>query len=195
MAHSFRALSLAEVRALLNSPVHEERHLALLILVLQVAKCDESHLKRVYDLYLGSTRFINNWDLIDCSAPQVVGGHLMTESREPLLTLAKSTSLWERRIAVVSTQHLIRRGEFGETTAISELLLGDGEGLIHKATGWMLREVGRKDQSVLEGFLKQYGTVMPRTMLRYVIERFALDQRRAYLRGKNSTAEGDTDAV
>jgi len=193
LAHSFRALSLAEVRALLNSPVHEERHLALLILVLQVAKCDESHLKRVYDLYLGSTRFINNWDLVDCSAPQVVGGHLMTESREPLLTLAKSTSLWERRIAVVSTQHLIRRGEFGETTAISELLLGDGEGLIHKATGWMLREVGRKDQSVLEGFLDRHATDMPRTMLRYAVEKFPPERRRAYLGRTKPTVEGAAD--
>jgi 3-methyladenine DNA glycosylase AlkD len=103
--------------------------------------------------------------------------------------------LWERRIAIVSTQHFIRHEEFDETLEISRLLLEAEEDLIHKAVGWMLREVGKKVQSVLEGFLKRYGTVMPRTMLRYAIERFTPDQRRAYLRGENSTAEGDTDAV
>jgi 3-methyladenine DNA glycosylase AlkD len=190
VSRSFRALPLAEIRALLNSPVHEERHLALMILVLQVAKCDDGHRKRAYDLYLGNTRFVNNWDLVDCSAPQVVGGYLMTESREPLSVLAKSTSLWERRIAVVSTQHFIRHGEFGDTLAISELLLGDEEDLIHKAAGWMLREVGKKDQSVLEGFLDRHGAVMPRTMLRYAIERFPSDQRRAYLRTKKPSGRG-----
>ena len=192
VARSFRALPLDEVRALLNSPVHEERHLALLVLVLQVAKCDGDHRRRAYDLYLGNTRFINNWDLVDCSAPQVVGGFLMTEPREPLFVLAKSGNLWERRIAIVSTQHFIRRSEFGETLAISELLLGDEEDLIHKATGWMLREVGKKDQSALEGFLDQHAGVMPRTMLRYAIERFPPDQRRAYLQ-KTTLVKGDAD--
>ncbi|MCE9561752.1 MAG: DNA alkylation repair protein [Planctomycetes bacterium] len=128
-----------------------------------------------------NTQFINNWDLVDCSAPQVVGGFLMTKPREPLLSLAKSKSLWERRIAIVSTQHFIRHGEFDETLAISRMLLGDTEDLIHKATGWTLREVGKKDQSVLEGFLDRHGAVMPRTMLRYAIEKFPPDQRRAYL--------------
>jgi 3-methyladenine DNA glycosylase AlkD len=193
VARSFRALPLDEVRALLNSPVHEERHLALLVLVLQVAKCDADHRKRVYDLYLGSTRFINNWDLVDCSAPQVVGGFLTAEPREPLFVLAKSTSLWERRIAIVSTQHFIRRGEFSETLAISRLLLGDGEDLIHKATGWMLREVGKKDRSVLEGFLERHAADMPRTMLRYAIEKFPPEQRRAYLARKKSTSTGAAD--
>src|SRR3954465_13253557 len=112
VSRSFRALPLDEIRALLDSPVHEERHLALMVLVLQVMKCDEAHRKRAYDLYLGNTRFVNNWDLVDCSAPQVVGGYLLTRPKEPLYTLARSKSLWERRIAVVSTQHFIRHGEF-----------------------------------------------------------------------------------
>jgi 3-methyladenine DNA glycosylase AlkD len=189
-SREFRALPLAEVEALLHSPAHEERHLALLILVLQVAKGDEAHRKQVFDLYLGNTRFVNNWDLVDGSAPQVVGGYLLTEPKEPLFALAKSASLWERRIAVVTTQHFIRHGEFDDTLAISELLLGDEEDLIHKATGWMLREVGQKDQSALEGFLEEHAAVMPRTMLRYAIEKFPPDQRRAYLRKKTNPSEG-----
>jgi 3-methyladenine DNA glycosylase AlkD len=193
VSREFRVLSLDEVRALLNSPVHEERHLALLILVLQVAKCDDEYRKRVYDLYLGTTRFINNWDLVDCSAPQVVGGFLTTGPREPLFTLAKSKSLWERRIAIVATQHFIRRGEFDETLAISRLFLGDKEDLIHKATGWTLREVGKKDQPVLEEFLERHAADMPRTMLRYAVEKFPPDRRRSYLGRKKPTNTGDAD--
>ncbi|MFO0799440.1 MAG: DNA alkylation repair protein [Gemmataceae bacterium] len=195
VARQFRALPPDELEALLNSPVHEERHLALMILVLQVEKCDDARRKAAFDFYLRNTRFVNNWDLVDCSAPQVVGGFLLDKPKKLLLKLAKSTSLWERRIAIVSTQHFIRHGRYDDTLAISRMLLEDEEDLIHKATGWMLREVGKKDQSVLEGFLDRHGTVMPRTMLRYAIERFTPDQRRAYLRSKNSSAEGDTDAV
>ncbi|MBN9120259.1 MAG: DNA alkylation repair protein [Planctomycetes bacterium] len=193
VSREYKTLPLDEVRALLHSPVHEERHLALLILVLQVAKCDGDFRKRAYDLYLGNTRFINNWDLVDCSAPQVVGGFLTAEPREPLFTLAKSTSLWERRIAIVATQHFIRRGEFAETLAIGELLLGDEEDLIHKATGWMLREVGKKDPPALEGFLDRHATAMPRTMLRYAIEKFPPEERRAYLERRKPTVEGVAD--
>jgi 3-methyladenine DNA glycosylase AlkD len=195
VARSFRDLPLDEIRSLLHSPIHEERHMALMVLVLQVANCDEAHHKRVFDLYLGNTRFINNWDLVDCSAPQVVGGYLLSRPNKPLLSLAKSKSLWERRIAIVSTQHFIRHGEFGETLAISELLLGDTEDLIRKATGWMLREVGKKDQAVLKGFLDRHGADMPRTMLRYSIERLPPDQRQAYLRGKTKPKEGAGDGL
>lgn len=193
VSRSFRALPLDEIRSLLNSPVHEERHLALLVLVLQVAKGDEAHRKRVYDLYLGNTPFVNNWDLVDCSAPQVVGGHLLTRPKEPLYTLVRSKSLWERRIAVVSTQHFIRHGEFADTLAVSELLLRDTEDLIHKATGWTLREVGKKDQSALEGFLDRHAAVMPRTMLRYAVEKFPPDRRRAYLHLKANPSGGTAD--
>jgi 3-methyladenine DNA glycosylase AlkD len=190
VAREFRALPLDEVRSLLHAPVHEERNVALLILVLRVAKGDAAHRKQVFEFYLGNTHFINNWDLVDCSAPQVVGGYLMTGPKEPLYTLAKSKSLWERRIAIVSTQHFVRHGRFAETLAVSELLLGDTEDLIHKATGWTLREVGKKDRAVLEGFLDRHATAMPRTMLRYAIERFPPDQRRAYLQKKTNASGG-----
>lgn len=190
LSRTFRALPLDEILSLLHSPIHEERQLALMILVLQVSKCEEADRKRAFDLYLGNTRFVNNWDLVDCSAPQIVGGFLLTKPKKPLLTLAKSKSLWERRIAIVSTQHFIRHGEYGETLEISQLLLQDKEDLIHKATGWMLREVGKKDQSVLEEFLDCHHAVMPRTMLRYAIERFSPNQRRAYLQ-KSRARTGD----
>lgn len=176
-----RAMPLEEIGTLLCSPIHEERHLALMILVLQAAKSDGSHRKAAFHLYGRSTQFVNNWDLVDCSAPQVVGGFLMNRSRKPLLRLARSGSLWERRIAIVSTQYFIRHGDLGETLAISQKLLKDKEDLVHKATGWMLREVGKKDQSVLEGFLDEHASAMPRTMLGYAIERFAPARRRAYL--------------
>lgn len=184
LAREFRTLPLEEIESLLKSPIHEERHLALTILVLQGSKCDDAQRKAVFDLYLRNTEFVNNWDLVDCSAPQIVGGFLINRSRKPLLQLAKSKSLWERRIAIVSTQYFIRQGDLGETLAISRKLLNDDEDLIHKATGWMLREVGKKDQAVLEGFLDEFGTSMPRTMLRYAIERFTPERRRAYLVAK-----------
>ena len=184
VSREFRSLPLEVIETLLNSPIHEERHLALMILVLQVAKCDDAHRRAVFDFYMQNTKFINNWDLVDCSAPHVVGGFLMDKSRKPLFSLTKSKSLWERRIAIVSTQYFIRHNDFGETLAISQKLLNDEEDLIHKSAGWMLREVGKKDQSVLAAFLDQHAAVMPRTMLRYAIERFSPDLRRQYLEQK-----------
>ena len=195
VSREFRSLPLEEVETLLNSPIHEERHLALMILVLQVAKFDDTHRRVVFDFYLRNTKFINNWDLVDCSAPQVVGGYLLDKSRKPLFQLTKSKSLWERRIAIVSTQYFIRHDDFADTLAISEKLLNDGEDLIHKAAGWMLREVGKKDQSVLEAFLDQHAAVMPRTMLRYAIEKFPPEQRRAYLEVKRTSNVGAADGL
>ncbi len=179
VSREFRALPLEDIESLLNSLAHEERHLALMILVLQVAKCDYAYRSALFDFYLSNTQFINNWDLVDCSAPQVVGGYLLNKPRKPLFDLASSTCLWERRIAIILTQVFIRHDDFGDTLAISQKLLKDKEDLIHKAAGWMLREVGKKDQAVLEAFLDQHGAVMPRTMLRYAIERFQPDQRQA----------------
>src|SRR5207248_1357595 len=167
---------------LLQSPVHEDRSLALLILADAATRGDAARRKQIYDLYLAHVRFVNNWDLVDVSAAAIVGGHLAGRSRRPLVRLAKSASLWERRIAVVATHHFIRRGEFADTLAVAELLLGDREDLIHKAVGWMLREVGQRDRAVLEGFLRRHRR-MPRTTLRYAIERFPEELRRAYLRG------------
>jgi 3-methyladenine DNA glycosylase AlkD len=195
VSREFRLLPLEEVEPLLNSPIHEVRHLALMILVLQVAKSDHAHRRVVFDFYMQNTKFVNNWDLVDCSAPQVVGGFLMDKSRKPLFDLAKSKSLWERRIAIVSTQHFIRQADFADTLAISQKLLKDKEDLIHKATGWMLREVGQKAEAVLEAFLDQHGAAMPRTMLRYAIEKFPPDQRRAYLQRKRTSSEGGSDGL
>lgn len=195
VSREFRSLPLEEIRSLLNSPIHEERRLALMILVLQVAKCDDAYRRVAFDFYLENTKFINNWDLVDCSAPQVVGGYLLNKSRKPLFQLTKSKSLWERRIAIVSTQHFIRHDDFADTLTISEKLLNDEEDLIHKATGWMLRVVGQKAQTVLEAFLDQHAAAMPRTMLRYAIEHFSPDQRRAYLQRKQASREGAADGV
>lgn len=184
LAREFRDLPLTEIEILLHSPIHEERMLALLVLVLSVSRCDERKKKSAYDFYMSHTQQINNWDLVDCSAPAVVGGYLKDRSRQPLVRLAKSDSLWERRIAVVATQHFIRLDEFDDTIRISRLLLVDKEDLIHKATGWMLREVGDRDTEVLEAFLEQHAAAMPRTMLRYAIEHFPTEKRRVYLAAK-----------
>ena len=140
--------------------------------------------KQFYEFYLANTRHVNNWDLVDVSAPSLVGGYLVDKSRQPLSGLARSKSLWERRIAIVATQHFIRQSDFVDTFKIAKILLGDDEDLIHKAVGWMLREVGRLAiKSSLETFLGEHYSQMPRTMLRYAIERFPLDQRQAYLKG------------
>lgn len=183
LSREFKALPLAEVPELLQSPIHEDRTIALLIMVRAVARATEDFRREAYELYLANTRYVNNWDLVDCSAPTLVGAYLMEKSRKPLHRLAKSTSLWERRIAIVATQHFIRHGDFADTLKIAALLLGDQEDLIHKATGWMLREVGKCDTEPLEEFLREHCRVMPRTMLRYAIEHFPEKKRQAYLRG------------
>ena len=153
-----------------------------MILVKQYERGDEKLRAAIYQLYLASTATINNWDLVDCSAPQIVGGHLAERSRRPLYRLVKSKSVWERRIALLATYHLIRLGEFDDTLALTESLLGDKHDLIHKAGGWMLREVGKRDRAALEKFLRKHAAKMPRTMLRYAIERFAPAERRRYLK-------------
>lgn len=183
VVREFRHLPLEEIGSLLKSPIHEERHLALMVLVLQVANCDDAHRQAAFDFYLENTKFINNWDLVDCSAPQVVGGFLLDKSRKPLFDLTRSKSLWERRIAIVSTQHFIRHADFADTLAICQKFLKDKEDLIHKATGWMLREVGDRDEGALMRFLDDHLSDMPRTMLRYAIEKFSPEQRRSFLKG------------
>jgi len=188
LARECRALPLTETEALLHSPIHEERLLALLVLVLGVEKCDDGHRKAVYDFYLGNTHQVNSWDLVDTSAPAIVGGYLRDKPRQPLVGLAKSASLWERRIAVVATQHFIRLEEFDDTLAISRLLLSDKEDLIHKSTGWMLREVGDRDEAALQAFLGENVAQMPRTMLRYAIEHLPPEKRREYLEADRSRA-------
>lgn len=200
-----RELSLRDTRHLLRSPVHEERLLALLLLVQAYRQGDPDRRQQIYDLYLRNTRHINNWDLVDCSAEHIVGAFLFSGCsggsvsrrlpgrKRPALhrsaatirlgRLARSTSLWERRIAIIATFHFIKRGEFTPTLAIARQLLRDREDLIHKAVGWMLREVGKRDLPAEERFLRQHYRQMPRTMLRYAIERFPEPKRQRYLRG------------
>jgi len=182
LAKEFAALSLAASQSLLQSQFHEERLLALLILVLQAAGADAKGRKEIYDLYLANMPRVNNWDLVDLSAPQLVGTYLQDRSRRALYRHARSKSLWERRISIVATFPFIREHDFADTLSIAEILLGDREDLIHKAVGWMLREVGKRDLAALEGFLCLHRQSMPRTMLRYAIERFEEEKRQAYLK-------------
>ncbi len=141
-------------------------------------------LKEIYELYLNNTRFVNNWDLVDSSAEHIVGAYLKDKTREPLHRLAESTDLWERRIAVMATFHFIKGGDFNDTLAIAEKLLTDKEDLIHKATGWMLREIGKRSLETEKGFLNRNSRKMPRVMLRYAIEKFPEIARRKYLKGE-----------
>ena len=183
LAKEYQALPLAETTQLLQSSIHEERLLALLILVLKYSKGNPSTQKTIYDLYLKHTKWINNWDLVDVTTPHIVGPFLMNRSREPLYRLAQSSSLWERRIAIITTFHFLKHGQFDDTLAIAEILLHDPEDLIHKAVGWMLREVGKRNLDAEEGFLQHHYRAMPRTMLRYAIEKFPEPKRQRYLKG------------
>lgn len=184
LAKEYRSLSLSETVRLLQSPIHEARLMALLILIHAYTRGDAAVRDRIYGEYLSNTRFINNWDLVDISAGHIVGAHLKNGGRERLRALAESEMLWERRIAVMATSYFIRQGEFDETLLITGLLLRDPEDLIHKAVGWMLREVGKRDLAVEESFLRANYRLMPRTMLRYAIEKFPEGLRRRYLRGE-----------
>jgi 3-methyladenine DNA glycosylase AlkD len=183
LAKQYRGISPADVRRILRSPIHEERLLALLILVFSYSKGDDSERKKIFELYLKNTKFINNWDLVDLSAGHIVGAFLADKDKRILLDLAKSKDLWERRISILATSHYIGRGEFAQTLRISKILLSDEEDLIHKAVGWMLREVGKRDLKTEEDFLKRHYKAMPRTMLRYAIERFPERKRQRYLKG------------
>ena len=186
VAREFRQLPVSEIEVLLQSTIHEERLLALLIAVHNAMKGDDSNRQSAYELYCRTIRHVNNWDLVDTSAPVIVGGYLHDKSRQPLVKFAKSPNLWERRIAIIATQYFIRLGEFDDTLKISKILLSDGEDLIHKATGWMLREVGKRDQIPLIAFLDEHGACIPRTALRYAIEHFPLEVRNEYLRSTRS---------
>ena len=182
LVKEFRAVDERTVLSLLVSPIHEKRMLALLILVKQFEAGTIEDRSRIYRLYLAHTDRINNWDLVDLSAPTIVGGYLHERSHRPLFRLAKSKSLWERRISILATFAFIRCNEFADSLAIADLLLHDPHDLIHKAVGWMLRDVGKKDQKQLEAFLIPRCRKMPRTMLRYAIEKFPEAKRQQYLR-------------
>ena len=182
-ARCHRELPPRTVGALLKSKYHEERLLAVLVLVVRYERGDEAERARVFETYLSMRRFVNNWDLVDSSAHKIVGPQLIDGDRSLLYELAASDDLWDRRIAIMSTYHFIREGEFSDTLRIAELLLDDEEDLIHKAVGWMLREVGNRDRKAEETFLRKHYRDMPRTMLRYSIEKFPERTRKAYLNG------------
>ncbi|HSE29839.1 MAG TPA: DNA alkylation repair protein [Candidatus Saccharimonadales bacterium] len=179
-------LKISEIDELLECPVHEVRMAALIIMTNQAAskKTPESQKKSLFDLYLKRTDKIDNWDLVDVSCRDVVGGFLENKPRAILYKLAKSKSLWERRISIVSTWAFIRKGDLDDTFRISEMLLGDSHDLIHKATGWMLREAGKKDRDQLLDFLDKHSSVMPRTALRYAIEHLSVEQRMHFMAQK-----------
>ncbi len=189
IAEKFSSLPLKELTLILHSSIHEERLSALLILVHQFEKNPERR-KELFDFYLANTQAVNNWDLVDLSAPNIVGRFIFNEGKKNpqliarLIALAESNNLWERRIAIVSTYYFIKNNRFDETLHIAELLLKDKHDLIHKAVGWMLREVGKKDVNVLKSFLAKHYKTMPRTMLRYSIEKFPEKERKAYLEGR-----------
>ncbi len=183
IAQKYRNLPLADTLALLRSSVHEERLLALIILKRKYQEGGQDEQAEIYGTYLDHTRYINNWDLVDASAEHIVGAYLKNRSREPLHALAHSESIWERRIAIMSTFHFIKNNEFDQTIRIAEILVSDSEDLIHKAVGWMLREVGKRDRNKEEFFLKKHYRSMPRTMLRYAIEKFPENLRQQYLQG------------
>jgi len=184
VAKRFSQLNLKEVQELLNNKIHDERMCALRILMMQYKKAKKDALKKrqIFEFYLKNTKNINNWDLVDISAPHIVGDFLQREGTEILKQLAKSENLWERRIAIVSTYAFIKKRNFGNTLTISEILLKDEHDLIHKAVGWMLREIGKRNKNVLEIFLSTRYKEMPRTMLRYSIEKFSKEERDKYLK-------------
>jgi 3-methyladenine DNA glycosylase AlkD len=183
MARAHRDQRMTDVRTLLRSKWHEERALALLILVERYRRALPEQRQEIHDLYLANTAYINNWDLVDCSAEFVVGGHLDDSGVRLLVRLARSSSLWERRIAIISTRRWIKEGRFEPTLRIARMLLEDPHDLIHKATGWMLREVADRDRAVAEAFLREHLAKLPRTMLRYAIEKFPERLRKQYLAG------------
>jgi 3-methyladenine DNA glycosylase AlkD len=181
IAKKYRNISLTDVLELLRSEIHEHRLTALFILTEQFNKGDEDAKRRIVDLYLSNTAYVNNWDLVDSSAHKILGVWLVDKPRGVLYDLAGSESLWERRISIISTFAFIDRGDLVDALALAEALVDDGHDLIHKASGWVLREVGKKDQSVLEEFLIEHFKTMPRTMLRYAIERLPKERRSFYM--------------
>jgi 3-methyladenine DNA glycosylase AlkD len=188
LSREFADLPIGDVEKLLHDKWHESRTLALILLVHRYKRGDEAERAKIFRVYLANTDRINNWDLVDQSAPGIVGAHLEKRPRALLDKLAKSKSLWERRIAILATAWFIRLDQFEDTLRIATTLLGDSHDLIHKAVGWMLREVGKRDERVLEDFLNEHAHVMPRTALRYSIERLSPAKRKHYLTARARAA-------
>lgn len=184
LAREFKDLSLAEIKELLSSSIHEERLISLFILIDKYQKVDEKGKNVIFNFYLKHRKGINNWDLVDISAPKIVGRYLLEKNKSILFKFAVSKNLWERRIAILSTQEFIKNNNYKPTLQIAEMLIKDNHDLIHKAVGWMLREIGKKDITVEENFLMVHYKKMPRNMLRYAIEKFPETKRKKYLKGK-----------
>lgn len=184
IARKFEDIKFSEIKKILTSKIHEERLVALLILVHNFQMGGDDERKKIFQFYLANTKKINNWDLVDLSAHKIVGVYLLNRSRDVLYKLAYSKNLWEKRISIISTFAFLKNNDFEDILNISEILLNDKHDLIHKAVGWALREVGKKSLKTEEKFLKKHYGKMPRTMLRYSIERFPERKRRAYLKGE-----------
>lgn len=182
ISKKYQSLSLVKIGDLLESKIHEHRMCALIILTEKYQKSSLEEKTDIFNFYLKNTRNINNWDLVDLSAPKIIGDFLLKRKREILYDLAKSEMLWERRISIISTFAFIRNNDFEDTIKISTLLLKDKEDLIHKAVGWMLREIGKRDENILEEFLEKNYKIMPRIMLRYSIEKFSPRKRKYFLK-------------
>jgi len=184
IAKKYKDLNLSDLNQLLTSKIHEHRLVALAILVHKYNRADRENKRKLVKFYLKNTKRVNNWDLVDGSAPRILGNYLIDKDRSILYKLANSTNLWERRISIMATAEFIKNGKFNDTLKISKILLNDDNDLIHKAVGWMLREIGKRSFGKEESFLKKYYQKMPRTMLRYAIEKFPEKRRQAYLKGK-----------
>lgn len=183
LAKKYSSISFDNINSLLQSKIHEERLIALLILVDNYHKSNNNK-ESIYNFYLNNIEYINNWDLVDLTADKIMGNYLSDKHKDILFKLAKSDNLWERRISIISTFNFIKNNQFNETLKISQILLNDKHDLIHKAVGWMLREIGKRNQEIEEQFLQKNYKSMPRTMLRYAIERFPEEKRLAYMKGK-----------
>jgi len=181
IAKSYYHLALDDLEKLIASEFNEERFLALVILISQYQKAEDIDKKLFYEFYLNNIKYVNNWNLVDLSAHYIIGAYLWDKDKDYLFTLAKSDILWDRRISVVATWYFIKNNELGVTFEISKLLLNDKHDLIHKAVGWMLREAGKKDEKQLIDFLSSHILQMPRTTLRYAIEKFSQETRKKYL--------------
>lgn len=184
IAKKHNSLLLSDIESLLSSKIHEERLCSLLILVENFKKADDKTKQKIFDFYLKNTKKINNWDLVDLSADKIIGAYISDKDKSIIYSLAKSSNLWERRIAIISTFHFIKNNKFQETMKLAEILLNDKHDLIHKAVGWMLREIGKRSIETLEDFLNKNCKKMPRTMLRYAIEKFPSEKRLKYLNGE-----------
>ena len=183
VAKKFVHLDFSDLQALLNSPYHEFRLTALLILVQKYDSADKFEQKKIFNFYLKNSKNINNWDLVDLTADRIIGRYLEDKDRTVLYKLAQSKNLWERRMAILTTFWFIKAHDFADTLRLAQILLDDSHDLMHKAIGWMLREVGKRNRELLEVFLRQYYRAMPRTMLRYAIEKFPAGARQKYLKG------------